>query len=288
MDTLLSLSLAACILLSCQGLPVNDGGLVNDDAISVTLRSQHLETTGRIRWAVSENVAHWVASETAFVLVDMWSSHHCPSAVERIEPIAVMMNRTVTAAREQGVHIIHAPSGCTASYPTLPARTYVKNLKNWTLPERQNHSNPVFPILAPDGGCDVKDGQAADGPYEISTLYIDKSDAMVEDDGGQEIYNVLMDRGIKHIVYMGVHENMCIMGRSFAIKNTVEWGFGVALARDLVDSMYDPTQSPYVSHEEGTAIMTAFIEKFWAPTVSAYDFLCARNRYPSQPHTGCL
>ena len=46
--------------------------------------------------------------------------------------------------------------GCTASYPTLPARTYVKNLKNWTLPERQNHSNPVFPILAPDGGCDVK------------------------------------------------------------------------------------------------------------------------------------
>jgi hypothetical protein len=62
---------------------------------------------------------------------------------------------------------------------------------------------------------------------------------------------------------MGVHENMCVMGRSFAIQSTVGWGFDAVLARDLVDSMYDPTQSPYVSHEEGTAIMTAFIEKFW-------------------------
>ena len=31
--------------------------------------------------------------------------------------------------------------------------------------------------------------------------------------------------------------DMCIMGRSFAIKQTVGWGFKVALMRDLVDTM---------------------------------------------------
>ena len=52
---------------------------------------------------------------------------------------------------------------------------------------------------------------------------------------------------------------MCIMGRSFAIKQTVSWGFRVALMRDLVDTMYSPLDPPYVEHDLGNAIMTSFI-----------------------------
>ena len=88
--------------------------------------------------------------------------------------------------------------------------------------------------------------------------------------------------GIKHIVYMGVHENMCIMGRSFALLNTVGWGFDVTIARDLVDTMYSPARTPYVSHEQANEIMSSFIEKFWVPSLSMYDFLCNRDR------PGCL
>ena len=66
---------------------------------------------------------------------------------------------------------------------------------------------------------------------------------------------------------------MCIMGRSFAIKQTVSWGFRVALMRDLVDTMYSPLDPPYVEHDLGNAIMTSFIEKFWAPSISFYDFV---------------
>ena len=39
------------------------------------------------------------------------------------------------------------------------------------------------------------------------TLTVDDKDAVVEDDGGQQIFNVLTDRGITHVVYMGVHES---------------------------------------------------------------------------------
>jgi hypothetical protein len=36
---------------------------------------------------------------------------------------------------------------------------------------------------------------------------------------------------------------------------------------------YTPIDPPYVSHAEGLALHTAYIEKFWASSVSMYDFL---------------
>ena len=42
---------------------------------------------------------------------------------------------------------------------------------------------------------------------QLSALTVDDRDAVVEDDGGQQIFNVLTDRNITNIVYMGVHES---------------------------------------------------------------------------------
>jgi hypothetical protein len=64
---------------------------------------------------------------------------------------------------------------------------------------------------------------------------------------------------------------MCILGRSFAIKQMVKWGMPIALCRDLTDSMYNPARPPYVSHDEGTRLIIEFIEKFWCPTVLSAD-----------------
>ena len=36
---------------------------------------------------------------------------------------------------------------------------------------------------------------------------------------------------------------------------------------------YTPIDPPYVSHAEGLALHTAYIEKFWGSSVSMYDFL---------------
>ena len=137
----------------------------------------------------------------------MGNSHHCPSAVERIKPLAVMMNRTIAMARACGISIIYAPSGCSKSYTQHPAREYVLKLPKVPMPTPRNHSQPVFPIVATDGGCDVQDGSAADGPLQIATLHIDDSDAIVEDDGGQEMFNVLSARKIKNIVCEPVKPN---------------------------------------------------------------------------------
>eukprot|EP00657_Telonema_sp_P-1_P007137 TRINITY_DN26784_c0_g1_i1.p2 TRINITY_DN26784_c0_g1~~TRINITY_DN26784_c0_g1_i1.p2 ORF type:complete len:105 (+),score=9.99 TRINITY_DN26784_c0_g1_i1:53-367(+) len=74
----------------------------------------------------------------------------------------------------------------------------------------------------------------------------------------------------------GVHENMCILGRPFAIEQAMVLGFDkqdIAVVRELVDVMYTPKDPPYVTHAQGLAIHTDYIERFWGSSVSMYDVL---------------
>ena len=68
----------------------------------------------------------------------------------------------------------------------------------------------------------------------------------------------------------------CILDRPFAIRELLERGWPrdrISVVRELVDVMYTPKDSPYVSHAEGLALHTAYLEKFWATSVSMYDVL---------------
>jgi hypothetical protein len=66
---------------------------------------------------------------------------------------------------------------------------------------------------------------------------------------------------------------MCVLGRSFAIRQMTRWGLRVALIRDLTDAMYNPAMSPFVTHDEGTQLVVQHIEKYWCPTVLSGDLL---------------
>ncbi|MDF1515530.1 MAG: isochorismatase, partial [Anaerolineae bacterium] len=92
-------------------------------------------------------------------------------------------------------------------------------------------------------------------------------------DRGQELYNLIVQREIVQILLMGVHTNMCILNRSFAIKQMVRWGQPIALIRDLTDAMYNPASSPYVDHATGTQLVIDYIEKHWCPTIHSTDLL---------------
>jgi hypothetical protein len=70
---------------------------------------------------------------------------------------------------------------------------------------------------------------------------------------------------------MGVHTNMCVLNRSFAIKQLVKWQVAVALVRDLTDTMYNPAMRPYVSHDQGTQLVIGYIERFWCPSLLSTD-----------------
>ena len=90
------------------------------------------------------------------------------------------------------------------------------------------------------------DGWKPAKPYQ----FIEAGD--VVSDRGTEIYNLIAARHIDTVLIMGVHANMCILNRSFGIKQMARWGVPCILVRDLTDAMYNPKSWPYVSHAAGT------------------------------------
>ncbi len=92
-------------------------------------------------------------------------------------------------------------------------------------------------------------------------------------DSGVEIWNLLEARGIRNVILMGVHVNMCVAGRPFGLRQMAKNGKHVVLMRDLTDAMYNPARWPFVSHERGTGLFIEHIEKRICPTITSDQFI---------------
>ena len=242
-----------------------------------------LRLDGRRRVAQSGKVSavqqtmQWRADQTAVIVCDMWDDHYCRNSVRRMEAMIPKMNRVLAAAREAGVSVIHAPSGTMDFYAGTPQRERLI-----TAP----HVEPPVPIakwcdLDPlsEGPLPIRDEDPCDDEAvrerkrfysrQHPDIVIAASDGISDD--GQEIFNYFRGGGIGNVVLMGVHTNLCVLGRPFGIRQQVRLGHSVALARDLTDSMYDPRDEPYVTHEEGTSLVIEHIERYWCPSILSDD-----------------
>jgi nicotinamidase-related amidase len=248
---------------------------VNAATLHLALRSQKLvrDDKGYSVWK-AETVARTVrASETALVLCDVWDKHWCRGANERLAKLLPRMNEVAKTLREAGVLIVHAPSETMDFYKGSPARRRVLDAPRAEPPTPIKRDDPPLPIDAGDGGADTGEtGWHKAWTRQHPAIEIDESRDAISDTG-LDLYNLYHQRGIKNILIMGVHTNMCVLGRSFAIKQMVRWGFDVALVRDLTDTMYNPAKPPYVPHEEGTRLMVEYIEKFWCPTTTSEELI---------------
>lgn len=235
------------------------------------LRTQELvqDERGYSSWRPLTTVKDVFANACALILCDVWDNHWSRGATERVSQLAPRLNRVVREAREQGVQIIHAPSETMAAYAQSPARQRMMTIPQVELPSLVNHPNPSLPIDDSDGGSDT--GEAS--WYKAWTcqhhaIEIDQEKDVISDDG-QEIYSFIRHRGIEQVLIAGVHTNMCVLRRPFAIMALVRRGIPVALVRDLTDAMYNPAMRPYVSHDEGTRLVVDYIEKFWCPSITS-------------------
>jgi nicotinamidase-related amidase len=209
--------------------------------------------------------------KVAIVICDMWDSHWSRGAAERVTEMAPRMNDVIRAARERGVSIIHAPSETMSFYADDPARQRMRDLPRVDQPEILEHPDYPLPIDDSDGGSDT-----GEIPWfkawtrQHPSIEIDQGKDGISDDGA-EVYSFIWHRGIEQVLVGGVHTNMCVLRRPFAIKALTRRGIPVALVRDLTDALYNPARSPYVTHDEGTRLVVGYIEKFWCPSIQSED-----------------
>jgi putative membrane-bound dehydrogenase-like protein len=243
--------------------------------LELHVRSQALQrdANGHAFWQAEFKTQSINPEKTAIVICDMWDKHWSKGATERVGEMAPRMDRVLKAARAKGITIIHAPSETMNFYARSPARKRVLACPGVPFPPERKHDDPPQPIDAADGGSDT-----GEKPWykawtrQHPAIEIDPDRDAISDNG-QEIWNFMHARGIENVLIMGVHTNMCVLGRSFAIKSLVRHGMPTILVRDLTDTMYNPASAPYVSHDEGTRLVVEYIEKFWCPTIDSKDLL---------------
>lgn len=260
----------------------------------MTTRNQEsllLEQRSRCEDQEGVQTVRWDPRQTAIIICDMWDDHTCKAAAQRVAEMVPTMNRLVSAARESGVFIIHAPSGTMSFYDETSQRRHaieapftespVEIKWNYWDPEREGEPLPFIR----NGGCGCSEpcpGWVADdegirqwkgGPVpwtrQIETIEIASEDVISDD--GQEVYNLMQERGIDNVILMGVHTNICVSGRPFGLRQMVYHGKNVVLCRDLTDSIFQPV-SPEFSHFRGTDLIVEHIEKHLCPTVTSTGF----------------
>ncbi len=240
----------------------------------------------------------WDPQKTALIICDMWDLHHCKRAVDRVGEMAPRMNQVVAKLRDRGVLVIHAPSSCMEPYENTPMRRQAreapraanlpKDIGSWCnrIPAEEKGK---YPIDQSDGGEDDEAqehaqwaaklagmGRNPKAPWKRETdlLTIDERDAI--SDSGIEIWNLLESRGINNVILLGVHANMCVLGRPFGLRQMAKNGKHVVLMRDMTDTMYNPARWPNVSHFRGTELIVEHVEKYVCPTITSDQVLGGR------------
>lgn len=265
---------------------------VGEEQFQVTLRFQQPADDSGERFHRLTEPRNLRGDATAVIVCDMWDSHHGYHAALRTAELGEPINGFVTEARNRGAIVIHAPSGCMEPYAEHPARRravaapkaeqFPEDIAKWChqIPAEEQ---AVYPIDQSAGGEDDSDeekaawqavlkreGRDVRHPWrrQIDSIEIDASKDFISDDG-KEIWSILTAAGVENVILVGVHTNMCVLGRPFGLRRMVSAGMNTLLVRDLTDTMYDPRAWPYVSHFTGTDLIIDHIERHVCPTITS-------------------
>lgn len=270
--------------------------------LELTLRSRSATANtkgGSETSEVHRDAVSWSPAETAVIVCDVWDSHHCFRAVQRVNEMVPRMDRVIGELRRRGVTVIHAPSGCMNHYQNRPARIRAEEAPDHPLPDKitqwchviPTENQDAYPIDQSDGGEDdtpeeheawvqqLEDqGRDPKAPWQRQHkgLSIDSSQDFITD-RGDEVWNILQSRGIENVILLGVHTNMCVLGRPFGLRQMVKNGKNTVLMRDMTDTMYNPKAAPYVAHAEGTRLIVEYIERYVCPTITSDQIIGGKS-----------
>lgn len=304
----IALAATTCLLTPLTARADKDQGK-QSATLSLSLRSCAETKNGSGLFHRKVESQSWDAKKTAVVVCDMWDLHHCLNATRRGTELAPRMNQVLAEARRRGATIIHAPSSCMQAYKDHPARLRAKSTpKSKNLPDEigkwcykiPSEEKGEYPIDQTDGGEDddpdehaawakklEEMGRNPRAPWKSQTDLLEIKDEDYISDRGEEIWSVMEQRGIDNVILVGVHTNMCVLGRPFGLRQMAKNGKNVVLMRDMTDTMYNPARKPYVSHFTGTDLIVEHVEKWVCPTITSDQIIGGKTfvfKNDKRPH----
>ncbi|MDR1981142.1 MAG: isochorismatase family protein [Tannerellaceae bacterium] len=276
MRKLVKLIVVAALLIPFTGIYAAKKTVVTPMRISTQERiPSDLDEGAKI---ITNHIESWIPAETAIIICDMWDRHWCDDATARVAEMAPVMNNLLTVARAKGVKIVHAPSDCMDYYKDYPGRKEAMKYKDKKIAALADGSKlpsedgVPWPVDQSDEGCENNDCYA----HRVWEKQIDALDIKDQDlisDSGAEIGAYFKKKGVKNVILVGVHTNMCVIGRSFGLRAMKRMGMNVVLMRDMTDLMYNHEMAPFVDHFSGLDLMVEYIETYVCPSIVSTDFL---------------
>lgn len=217
-------------------------------------------------------------NKTAVIICDMWDDHWCSGAASRVNEMAQRMNDLLNYLRDTGCVIVHCPSDTMDYYKDTPQRKNILDLaRDGKLHINEANRTKIdnLPPLYVDMNriecdCTPKCTQRQAWSKQIDTLEIKENDFIGD---GEEVLKALNALGIDNVIMMGVHTNLCVLHRRFAIKNLLKHDFNVVLVRDMTDCMAPSDEPPYINHFDALAVVVSYIEEQLCPTVTSGELM---------------
>jgi hypothetical protein len=101
-------------------------------------------------------------------------------------------------------------------------------------------------------------------------------------DSQAEVFTICQQREITHLIYVGFHTQVCLLGKPMGLRAMKSAGLQCVLARDMTDAHpgYDPAR--HFTPDLNTEQVVEHFEKHLAPTIHFQNELIKLNLWDSQ------
>lgn len=199
------------------------------------------------------------------IAVDVWNFHWCKTATMRVDAFVPRINQALESARALGMTVMLCPSDVVDNYAGYPQREVIFALPKVTVPRMMDVTCPPVPDA---GGCACGRERCAvnygwDGMHPA--LKIGHDDLMP--DTQAEVFAICKKYNLTHLIYVGFHTQVCLLGKPMGLRAMKEAGLNCVLARDMTDAHpgYDPSRN--FTPDLNTEQVIEHFEKHLAPTI---------------------
>src|SRR5262249_15479296 len=187
------------------------------------------------------------------------------------DAIVPRMNKALEAARSLGMTVMLCPSDVVDNYVGYPQREVVLALPKLPVPVVET---VTCPAAQDAGGCACgRERCAPNYGWDMMHpgLLIAEGDLMP--DTQAEVYAICKKYGLTHLIYVGFHTQVCLLGKAMGLKAMKSAGLRCLLARDMTDAHpgYDPERN--FTPDLNTEQVIEHFEKYLTPTISFQEEL---------------